>query len=238
MNRVLSLIKGLNNLNIRIIQAAAVIAITITFALFSLFSYSNAVVKNLADNLIRFHVIANSDSPEDQQLKAHVRDRIISYMNVKLKDSRDVEETKHIILENLGRIEEIARNEIRSSGREYPVKAMLGTFNFPTKLYGDITLPAGKYQALRVEIGKAEGANWWCVLFPPLCFVDVTHGTVSADVKEDLKKVLNQEEYKLVTTADEGEIPIKVKFKVVEFFQNSKINVAGAFGNLLKMIRQ
>ncbi|MCX7748645.1 MAG: stage II sporulation protein R [Clostridia bacterium] len=218
------------------------VKVVITCALFALFitgvvfaSYSEDVNEGLADSLIRLHVLANSDSKEDQQLKRDVRDRVIQYMKEQLKDSKDIEQTKNIINKNLNRIEEISREVITKQNKKYPVKAMLGSFPFPTKLYGDIALPAGYYQALRVVIGEGEGANWWCVLFPPLCFVDATHGTVPDSVKQDLKATLSNEEYALITAEDtEEDIPVKVKFKVVELFQNSRIKFTGMVSRIFK----
>jgi len=198
-------------------------------------SYSENVNKGLADNLIRLHVIANSDSKEDQALKRDVRDVVLNYMREELKDSRDLEETKYIINKELAGIEELASSEIARQGKKYQVKIMLGSYPFPTKSYGDVTLPAGYYQALRIVIGKGEGSNWWCVLFPPLCFVDATHGTIPDDVKENLRNALTAEEYSIITTADGDEdIPVKVKFKVVEFFQDSKIRFTGMISKLFK----
>ena len=218
---------------LKVLAILFIIVSVTTLVLFD--SYSNTVNKGLADNLIRLHVIANSDSPEDQALKLKVRDGILEYMKNSLKESRDIEETKYIINMNLSKIEELARAEILKNNRDYSVKAVLGTYAFPTKLYGDITLPAGNYQALRIEIGKAEGANWWCVLFPPLCFVDATHGTIPDSVKQDLKKALTEEEYRIIASAsDDDDIPVKVKFRVVEFFQDSKIKFSGMISKLFK----
>ncbi|MCX7711725.1 MAG: stage II sporulation protein R [Clostridia bacterium] len=208
--------------------------ITISSALL-LMSYSQDINKGLADNLIRLHVVANSDSPEDQDLKLKVRDAVVNYMKEELKNSKDIEETKFIIRDKLPRIEEIARTEVKNGGKSYSVKAGLGAYAFPTKLYGDITLPAGEYQALKVEIGNGTGANWWCVLFPPLCFVDATHGTVPDSVKQDLKNALTDEEYRIITSASsDDEIPIKVRFKVVEFFQDSKVKFSGMISKVFK----
>ena len=211
----------------------AVLAATATFMISV--SYSEKVNKGLADNLIRLHVIANSDSDEDQAIKREVRDAVLLYMKEQLKDSRDIEQTKYIIRKNLGRIEEIADSKIAEHGKRYTVKTMLGSFAFPTKAYGDITLPAGNYQALRIVIGKGEGANWWCVLFPPLCFVDATHGTVPDSVKQELRATLTEDEYSIIVSADKDEdIPIKIRFKVVEFFQDTKIKFSGMISRLFK----
>lgn len=196
-------------------------------------SYSEDVNKGLADNLIRLHVLANSDSAQDQQLKRDVRDIVIAYMKPRLAQSRDLENTKYIIKSNMTNIEKLAREEILRQGKDYTVQVMLGSFPFPTKSYGDVTLPAGYYEALRVVIGKGEGANWWCVLFPPLCFVDATHGTVPDSVKQELKSALAEDEYNLITATDnEEDIPVKVKFKIVEIFESSKMKVASLFNRI------
>jgi stage II sporulation protein R len=230
MSKMLMLIKDFRSttrysLSIKVF-IAVILTCIITGGLF-LNTYSEDVNEGLADNLIRLHVIANSDSDFDQSLKRDVRDIIINYMKTQMKDSKDVENTKYIISKNIPEIEELARKEITRQGKNYSVKAMLGNYPFPTKVYGDITLPAGNYQALRIVMGKGSGANWWCVLFPPLCFVDATHGTVSESVKKDLKNVLTEEEYSIVTSASsEDDIPIKIKFKIVEVFQDSKIKIS------------
>lgn len=214
------------------VVVAILLALILTVSIVSAI-YSENVNQGLSENLIRLHVVANSDLEQDQDLKRDVRDCVIKYMEGKLNNSSGLEQTRQIIKSNLKEIEEIALTEVRSQGKDYPVRAVLGSFPFPTKAYGDIALPAGNYEALRIELGKAEGANWWCVLFPPLCFVDATHGTVPDEVKENLKSVLSAEEYSIVTSADSDEdIPVKVKFKIVEFFQNSKGKVVGFLSKL------
>lgn len=238
MSKVLLKFKeiGLNHRNSIIVKAGiAVFFITVIITGIMGLSYSNDMNKGLADNLIRLHVIANSDSPEDQALKRNVRDVILTYMKEVLKDSKDVEQTRFLIKENMNKIESIAAAEIQNQKKSYNVKTMLGSYPFPTKVYGDITLPAGNYQALRVVIGKGEGANWWCVLFPPLCFVDATHGTVPDSVKEDLRRALTDEEYSIVTSTDnDKDIPVKIKFKIVELLQDSKIKFTGAVNRIFK----
>lgn len=236
MNKVLLAVKGLLNtwrksVMVKISLILIMVALVTTALIFS--AYSEKVNKGLADNLVRLHVIANSDSPEDQSLKRDVRDAILNYMQGELKNSKDIEQTKYIINKNLGKIEEIAGNVVKKEGKSYPVKAMLGKYPFPTKAYGDITLPAGNYEALRVVIGKGDGANWWCVLFPPLCFVDATHGSIPDSMKEKLKDSLNEEEYSIIASSDSDEdIPVKIKFKVVEFFQQAKIKVSGLISKI------
>ncbi len=238
MKRISAFVNKAGNLKgvkgyIKIITA---LLITVLISgLMQLNSYSESMNKGLAANLIRLHVIANSDSPEDQSLKRDVRDAILAYVQDELKYSDNIEKSREIIKNNLTEITDIAKKVITEKGRSYGVRTILGKYPFPTKVYGDIALPAGEYQALRVVIGEGRGANWWCVLFPPLCFVDVTHGTVPDSVKEDLKKVLTDEEYDVVTSSDsESEIPIKIKFKIVEMFQDSKVKLAGAIDKIFK----
>ncbi len=195
--------------------------------------YSEDVQAKLAHQFVRFHVIANSDSVQDQTLKLRVRDRIISETEALFNQSENVEQTKKIIKENIAFIESKAQDEVIKAGYKYNVSVSFGTYPFPTKKYGDVTLPAGNYEALRVVIGEGAGKNWWCVLFPPLCFVDATHGKIPEDTKQNLKKVLTEEEYEIITTAqNEGEIPVVMKFKIVEWWQSSKMKVQTAFNQI------
>ncbi|HHY81791.1 MAG TPA: stage II sporulation protein R [Clostridiales bacterium] len=131
------------------------------------------------DDLIRLHVIANSDSPEDQALKLRVRDKLLLSFGDLFRSVRTIDEARVLIESNLDNLKETALTEIRKQGYEYQVEAQLGVYPFPTKVYGSKVYPAGRYEALRVVIGEGKGANWWCVMFPPLCFVDVSTGVVS-----------------------------------------------------------
>ena len=188
-------------------------------------SYSQAVCENIADNVFRLHVIANSDSTEDQNLKLLVRDNILEYINSISDSISSKEDLISVLEENLPVLEEIAKNTILENGCSYDVSLEIGNFSFPTKNYGDITLPPGYYDALRVKIGKAEGQNWWCVMFPPLCFVDVTTGIVPEDSKEILKENLSAEEFDLIS--DTSNSNTHFKFKIVEVLQN--FNISGIF---------
>lgn len=185
--------------------------------------YSDTIHSGLEQNLIRFHVIANSDSETDQQLKLKVRDKILEVIKPLLDKSTSVTESKQILLDNKDLIKQISEQIIAQEGKNYNVNVNLQKSNFPTKKYGDIILPAGEYESLKVVIGEGEGKNWWCVMFPPLCFVDITHGTVPEESKEELKNVLTEEEYDLVSLSqNETDIPVKVKFKIVEWWQKNK----------------
>ena len=153
------------------------------------------IQQGIASEILRFHVIANSDSEADQALKLKVRDEVVEYMKVLLKDAEDVEETKSLVREHLADIERKAAAVIEKEGFTYPARAELTECYFPRKSYGDCTFPAGRYQALRLCIGKAEGRNWWCVLFPNLCFIDSIHAVLPKEQKQQLKNVLTEEEY-------------------------------------------
>lgn len=122
--------------------------------------------------LIRFQVVANSDGLEDQKLKMRVRDRIIAELKPVLSQAASVEEARRLVAENLPRVETAVQDTLRQNNNNYPLKAEFGQFVFPAKLYHGAVLPSGTYTALRVSIGQGAGQNWWCVLFPPLCFVD------------------------------------------------------------------
>ncbi len=235
MNRVLPMVKKFRELkmyNRMKIAVMILLTLTIFFSIF-LSGYSENVTEGLAENLIRLHVVANSDSPEDQALKRDVRDAVLEYMKKRLRDSRDIEQTRHIINTEMEEIKRIAAETVRNKGRDYKVDAALGKFPFPTKMYGDIVLPAGVYEALKITIGEGAGENWWCVLFPPLCFVDVSHGTVPESAKQGLKEVLTSEEYRLITSAEDSEdIPIRVRFKILDFLQKSRVRFTGMISRI------
>ena len=191
------------------------------FILISAISYVDAVSNNIADSVFRLHVIANSDSKEDQELKLKVRDELLLYMNIISKDSTSKQEAMQIANEHKEEFTQIAEKVIKENGYNYTVNVQIGKADFPTKYYGDITLPAGTYDALKVQIGEAKGQNWWYVMFPPLCFVDVSTGIVPDNSKQELKQSLDDEEYDLISKTDNNEISFK--FKIVELFQNWRL---------------
>lgn len=201
------------------------ILVLFLFLIFSAYSYASTVNENLSDNVFRLHVIANSDSKEDQDLKYKVRDKLIEYMKSITSNIENKEEVINIAYNNIENFQKIAEQVIKENGFNYPVKIEIGNFSFPTKTYGDISLPSGFYDALKVEIGNASGQNWWCVMFPPLCFVDVTSGVVPESSKENLETNLGQEEYDIISNNNESDV-IEFKFKIVEFFEDLGIKLA------------
>lgn len=187
------------------------------------FSYVNAVSTNIQNSVFRLHVIANSDSSEDQNLKYKVRDSVLEYINSISSNTLSKDEVIALAKQNIDQIQKIAEDTIHENGYNYSVKLNIGNFSFPTKKYGDITFPSGFYDALKIEIGDAKGQNWWCVMFPPLCFVDVTSGVVPEESKQTIKDNLSEEEYNLLS---ENSNNINFKFKIVEMFQNFNIKLA------------
>lgn len=153
------------------------------------------IQQNIASQIIRLHVIANSDSDEDQALKLKVRDAIIQNLQSELAHVTSIAEARSIIVSQIPEIEKTAQQVIEQEGYPYTVNATLGQRYFPVKVYGDLTFPAGDYEALCLEIGNAGGHNWWCVLFPSLCFVDETYAVVPEKSKEKLQQSLSREEY-------------------------------------------
>ncbi len=194
------------------------------YVVVSAFSYVDAVSKDLAGSVLRLHVIANSDTKEDQELKLKVRDNVLSYMNEIGANAKNKEEAIQIASSHLEDFKQIALNVISENGYDYPVDIEIGNFSFPTKTYGDISLPSGYYDALRIKIGEASGQNWWCVMFPPLCFVDVSSGIVPEESKETMKQDLSEEEFTLISNQEDS--GIHFKFKLIEWLQNVKITTA------------
>lgn len=127
-------------------------------------------------NLIRFHIVPNSNTEADQVLKLRVRDAVVQYLTPEVQDVHDAFEARRIVLRELGRIRAVAEREVRAAGKNYPVQVSFGCYHFPARTYGTLTVLEGDYQAVRVVIGEGKGHNWWCVLFPPLCFVSVDAG--------------------------------------------------------------
>ena len=187
-------------------------------------SYVSAVSSDISDSVFRLHVIANSDSDEDQALKYKIRDNLLLYMNDICKDCSSKEEAIELVNLHQEEFRQIALDTIYNEGFSYDVQIDIGNFEFPTKYYGDISLPAGYYDALRVKIGEAKGQNWWCVMFPSLCFVDISSGIVPEESKEELQNVLSDEEYSLIT--DNSSINTQFKFKLLEIFANSELFTA------------
>ena len=207
--------------NTKIKRFFIVLILLCLFILISAISYVDAVSTEIANSVFRLHVIANSDSVEDQNLKYQVRDRVLEYMNSISENCSSKEDVIELANEHKQNFYDIAKQVILENGYDYDVNINIGNFDFPTKHYGDISFPSGSYDALRIEIGSASGQNWWCVMFPPLCFVDVTSGIVPDESKSQMQNSLSDEEYDIISNDSKSDI--KFKFSLIEFFQNLKI---------------
>lgn len=187
--------------------------------------------QHLAQEVLRFHVLANSDSEADQELKLKVRDRVLAFLEEEMPRAASADETADWVRAHIDAIEEVSRQVIAEerpeeagadrtyqeeadADRTYPeeagaggtcleeaytVSAAVTTCWFPDRAYGDVTFPAGNYEALRIEIGRGRGHNWWCVLYPGLCFLDSTNAVMPDQSREKLKNVLTEEEYSGIT---------------------------------------
>lgn len=183
-------------------------------------SYSEEVISDISENVLRLHVIANSNSSEDQEVKYKVRDKVLEYMTDISENCKSKTEAISILEDNLDNVEDIVIKTLRENNFDYNVKLEIGNFDFPTKVYGDISLPSGYYDALKIIIGEGKGENWWCVMFPPLCFVDVSSGIVPNESKELLEENISNEGYSLISDKSDD---IKIKFKIVELIESGKI---------------
>lgn len=204
----------------KIFYIISLIFLLFSFVLISLTSYANTVSEDLSNNFFRLHILANSDSNEDQNLKLKIRDNIIEYMNTLSYSGLTKEEAINLTNSNLENFKKIAEKIILDEGYNYPVSLEIGNFYFPTKEYGNISLPAGYYDALKIEIGEAKGKNWWCSLFPPLCFVDISAGVIDEESEEFLKENLSDDEFAIITDTSEN---VKFKFKIIELINNKNL---------------
>lgn len=185
---------------------SAIIAFVLT-TLYSVIPFQ-AVCTEIPNNVFRFHILANSDTEEDQTLKLKVRDKVLERTKILFDTANSKSDAEEFVKANLETIEEIAQNEVYKNGYNYPVKAEIVNMHFDTRHYESYTLPAGMYDALRITIGNAKGHNWWCVMYPSICISTADEG------KGRAKDVLSDDEYSLVT-----DDKVEYKFFIVELFQ-------------------
>ncbi|MDR4433361.1 stage II sporulation protein R [Bacillus tequilensis] len=184
----------------------------------------------IPDQAIRLRILANSDSDQDQQLKRHIRDAVNKEITTWVKDITSIEEARRVIRSKLSEIKEIAKETMKEEGASQSISVDFDKISFPTKLYGNMVYPAGEYEAILITLGNGEGANWWCVLFPPLCFLDFSNGEavkeqedkeaskkqtekVLEDVTAKAEKAKNEEK-------EEKEDGTEVKFFLVEWISD------------------
>lgn len=180
-----------------------------------------AYQSHIAEEVLRFHVIANSDSKEDQNLKLKVKEAVLECVRPMLSNAKTKEEAERIITANMTEIETTANEVILREGFSYTSKGVLGKTTFPIKQYGDMVFPAGEYEAFRILLGEAEGKNWWCVMFPTLCFVDETYDVITEENKEQFRDILSEEEYESLL---QSMTELENKQKVGSFSQKNQEN--------------
>ena len=190
----------------KLLLKSTVIAFVLT-VIFSMIPFS-AQCKNVSDNVFRLHILANSDSETDQNLKLCVRDKVLEYTECLYKNADNLQNAEQLTKESLQDIANVAQREVLDNGYSYQVKAEVRKIHFDTRCYENVTMPSGDYEALRITIGEGKGHNWWCVMYPSLCVGAATN-------YEELKDKTTDNEYKMMT--DGG---YDVQFKVVEYFQN------------------
>ena len=171
--------------------------------------------RQLAEKVLRFHVLANSDSVEDQNLKLQVRDAIGGYMQENMQKQESKAACEAFVEKQIPEIEQVAEQVVKNAGFSYEVQAELTECAFPVKTYGAYTFPAGKYDALKVTIGKGEGQNWWCVMYPNMCFENSMYEVVDEKAGKSLRAVLDEEEYQAVLHSGNYE----VRFRFLEIFK-------------------
>ena len=194
-----------------VICAAALVLVTAV-------SYISLQVNDIEDSVLRLHIVANSDSDEDQALKLKVRDEVVERCGFLFENCVSAEQSIKTAADNIGFIKYVAEQVITENGYNYDADCQVTQCSFPTKQYerpgdGVVSLPRGEYNALNIKIGAAKGKNWWCVMYPPLCFVDGV-ASVPDETDELLKSQLTASEYELITESDRPEI--KIKFKIAE----------------------
>lgn len=161
------------------------------------------------NTVLRFHIRANSDSEEDQRVKLLVKEQVMNAAEEYVRNSTSKQDTKQVLSQHLTDLVHVAEEVLAEEGYSYRVKAYFSKEQFPVKKYGDMTFPAGEYEALRMDLGDAEGKNWWCMIYPSLCFVDVTTGVVPQESKEEFEHLLPAEDYEDLLATPEEDVEIK-----------------------------
>ncbi|PRX31095.1 stage II sporulation protein R [Orenia metallireducens] len=194
-----------------------ILIVIVIVSLFILQSKSSIVLEDKdiltygTDDLLRLHIVANSNTLEDQRIKREIRDEIIKRTSKLFASLDNPFQAKSVVKKNLSYIKDIVEDKLAEYNKDYTVSLKLGEFEFPTRSYGDMTLAAGKYQALKILLGKGGGENWWCVLFPPLCFVD----SMDKLSEDDLKKLATNKDYVAAEDMD-----VEFKFKFIEYLKD------------------
>lgn len=195
-----------------------ILIVFILFLLYFIFnsiSYSYSISNDLEKNLFRLHIIANSDSDEDQNLKLYIRNNVINYLkNYKFSNKKEL---ITFLKEHENELNQIIQSSINQKGYNYNFSIEIGNSFFPQKKYENIILPSGYYDGLKIKLGKAEGKNWWCVLFPPMCLINESTCELPKESELILENSLSEESNSIVSSDTQK---YKFKFKIVDFFNN------------------
>ena len=179
--------------------------------------YSSTVQQNIADNVIRLHVLAHSDDETDQDLKELVRINILTEFETTLSGLSCIEETRATLIEYLPAIHSHTENIVRNAGFDYTITTNMSRMFFPTRFYGNMAFPPGEYETVQIIIGDGEGSNWWCLMFPPLCYVDLTS---TEEGRQQLSDTLTEEGFRLIMHQEEECAGLVVRFRIVEWWKN------------------
>ena len=197
-------------------RITGLILFLIALTVFVLNAYAESEQKAIASSVLRFHVVAQSNSEKDQEIKLKVRDAVLKETSHLFKDVKSKKEALGIAEENKGIILEVAEKTLREEGCNRPVTVSIGKEAFPLKYYENIRLPSGEYDSVSIKIGDAKGKNWWCVMYPVLCFSESTSGKLDSKGEERMKTELGEERFRLIS--DKEDTKIRIKFKILELF--------------------
>jgi stage II sporulation protein R len=195
--------------------------------------HNEAVVASsgpIPEDAIRLRILANSDAPRDQWLKRKIRDDVVDYMEQLTGEMDSLETARKLIVSRLPDIKRRAEAIARAYGFTYSVDVDYGYIPFPTKMYGNRVYPAGEYEAVRISLGSGTGANWWCVLFPPLCFVDMTNAdAVTDDSAGEGRQSEPESEKRSPVEEAEGGDEVEVRFFLLDWFHDFMDKIKRAF---------
>ena len=183
---------------------------------------TKSTVSVLSHSAIRFHILANSDSVSDQALKMRVKESVVNYIYEKTGDFKTVDEAKNFILNNDKTIKSIATKAIADNGYDYTVSSTFGFSDFPVKSYGDVIFPKGIYTSYTIKIGNGKGHNWWCVLYPSLCYTDSIRAVVPDSSKQTLACLLDEDDYRSLLAQkdkDGKKTEVRVRFRFLDLLQ-------------------
>lgn len=192
-----------------------IIFLFVLYFIFYSFSYTQAVSSNLKKEIFRLHIIANSDSEEDQKLKLQIRDSIVEYLSSIHFNNKN--ELMTYLQDNKDIIYGIAKNVITENGFDYDCSIEIGSSYYPQKKYKNLILPSGTYNGMRIKIGSSKGHNWWCVLFPPMCLIDSVTCKLPSESESILENSLTPEAYNIISSDSPC---YKFKFKIVDLINN------------------